>query len=88
MRKERGKRGSERPRPRPGRGRSEVLYGRNPVREALRAGRRRVHGVWATSGAAREPWLAGALVDLVGQEEVAERAGSEAHQGVFAAVDP
>ena len=34
-----------------------VLYGRNPVREALRAGRRRVHRVWATGGAAREPWL-------------------------------
>ena len=30
--------------------RGEVLYGRNPVREALRAGRRRVHRVWATAG--------------------------------------
>ncbi|HEV7882843.1 MAG TPA: RNA methyltransferase substrate-binding domain-containing protein, partial [Solirubrobacteraceae bacterium] len=34
-----------------------ILYGRNPVREALRAGRRRIEGIWATERAAREPWL-------------------------------
>ena len=41
-----------------------VLYGRNPVHEALRAGRRRVHEVWATTGAQREDWLAGQRVQL------------------------
>ena len=42
------------------RARAVILYGRNPVREALR-GRRRARAsreLWATSGAAREPWLA------------------------------
>ena len=67
-----------------------VLYGRNAVEEALRAGRRRVHRVHATSGAAREPWLRnpGVPVAVVDAEEVARRAGSEGHQGVAAEVDP
>jgi 23S rRNA (guanosine2251-2'-O)-methyltransferase len=68
--------------------RRDVLYGRNPVREALRAGRRRVHRVWATVGAAREPWLADAGVEVVAPGEVAARCGSEAHQGVCAEADP
>jgi 23S rRNA (guanosine2251-2'-O)-methyltransferase len=60
------------------------------VHEALRAGRRRVHGVWATTGSAREAWLRDARVpvDVVDAEEVARRAGSDAHQGVVASVDP
>jgi 23S rRNA (guanosine2251-2'-O)-methyltransferase len=66
----------------------EVLYGRNPVREALRAGRREVHRIWATSGAAREPWLAGRQVEVVAAEEVGERAGTDAHQGLCALVAP
>ncbi|MBI5107074.1 MAG: 23S rRNA (guanosine(2251)-2'-O)-methyltransferase RlmB [Solirubrobacterales bacterium] len=66
----------------------QVLYGRNPVHEALRAGRRRVHRVWATKGAAREPWLEGVRVEVVPPPEVAERAGSESHQGIAAEVDP
>jgi 23S rRNA (guanosine2251-2'-O)-methyltransferase len=67
-----------------------TLYGRNAVEEALRAGRRRVHRIWATQGAAREPWLASARVrvDLAGVDEIAARAGSDAHQGVCAEVDP
>ena len=44
-----------------------IVYGRNPVREALR-GRRRVQRVWATERAAREVWLGGV--------EVAERGGA------------
>jgi 23S rRNA (guanosine2251-2'-O)-methyltransferase len=63
-----------------------VVYGRNAVREALR-GRRRVHRVWATEGAAREGW-AGAPVSVVAAEEVAARCGSDAHQGVCAEVEP
>ena len=77
------------PRGRPDRGpRQDVLYGRNPIHEALRAGRRRVHRVRATPGAAKEPWLRGVSVDAATPEELAERAGSDAHQGLVAAVDP
>ena len=53
----------------------QVLYGRNPVEEALRARRRPVHRVWATSGAAREPFLAGVRVEVVEPGEVARRCG-------------
>jgi 23S rRNA (guanosine2251-2'-O)-methyltransferase len=63
-----------------------VVYGRNPVREALR-GRRRVHRVWATQAAAREGW-APAPVTVAPAEEIARRSGSDAHQGVCALVDP
>ncbi len=63
-----------------------VVYGRNVVREALR-GRRRVHRVWATEAAAREGWTP-APVTIVRAEEVERRAGSDAHQGVCALVDP
>jgi 23S rRNA (guanosine2251-2'-O)-methyltransferase len=66
-----------------------ILYGRNPVREALR-GRRSgsVGEVWATAGAAREPWLRGARVRTVAAEEIASRCGSEAHQGLCAEAGP
>jgi 23S rRNA (guanosine2251-2'-O)-methyltransferase len=64
---------------------SMVIYGRNPVREALR-GRRRVRRVWATRQAASEGWDP-APVTVVSAEEVAQRAGAEAHQGVCALVD-
>jgi 23S rRNA (guanosine2251-2'-O)-methyltransferase len=67
-----------------------TLYGRNAVEEALRARRRRVHRIWATEGAAREPWLAGARVttELTTTDEIARRAGTDAHQGVCAEVEP
>jgi 23S rRNA (guanosine2251-2'-O)-methyltransferase len=68
--------------------RADVLYGRNPVHEALRAARRPVRRVWATAGAAREPWLAGRDVVVTGADEVAERCGSDAHQGVCAEAGP
>jgi 23S rRNA (guanosine2251-2'-O)-methyltransferase len=65
-----------------------VLYGRNPIREALRAGRRPVHRVWATRGAAAEPWLRDVEVLEARPDEIAARAGSEAHQGLCAEVGP
>jgi 23S rRNA (guanosine2251-2'-O)-methyltransferase len=68
--------------------RGDVLYGRNPVREALRAGRRRVHRVFATPAAAREPWLAGVDVEIADAGAIAERCGSDAHQGICADADP
>lgn len=62
-----------------------IIYGRNPVREALR-GRRRVIQVWAAANAAREPWLKGARVHPASGEEIAQRCASAAHQGVCAEV--
>jgi 23S rRNA (guanosine2251-2'-O)-methyltransferase len=69
------------------RGRGEVLYGRNPVHEALR-GRRGVREVWATARAAKEPWLGGVEVHLAGTEQLAALSGSPDHQGVCARADP
>jgi 23S rRNA (guanosine2251-2'-O)-methyltransferase len=65
-----------------------IVYGRNPVREALR-GPRRVLRVWASPGAAREDWLAGARVEVVRDaDELSRRCGSDAHQGICADVSP
>ena len=64
-----------------------ILYGRNPVREALRARRRRVERVWATQRAAgREPWLREAGAQIASAEEIERRSGSPDHQGVCAQV--
>jgi 23S rRNA (guanosine2251-2'-O)-methyltransferase len=62
-----------------------ILYGRNPVQEALRG--RRAHSiseVWATAGAAPEPWLKDVKVKVCGIEDIERRCGSSAHQGVCA----
>jgi 23S rRNA (guanosine2251-2'-O)-methyltransferase len=65
-----------------------ILYGRNPVREALRGRRRHAVGeVWATAGVAREPWLQGVHVRSASTEEVERRCGSPAHQGICAEAD-
>jgi 23S rRNA (guanosine2251-2'-O)-methyltransferase len=67
--------------------RTMVIYGRNPVREALR-GRRRVLRVWATGSALKEPWLqqSGVPVQLAAAEEIEHRCGSPDHQGICAEV--
>jgi 23S rRNA (guanosine2251-2'-O)-methyltransferase len=65
-----------------------IIYGRNPVREALR-GPRPVTRVWATHNAAREPWLAGGpRPAIVSSEEIERLCGATAHQGVCAEVGP
>jgi len=64
-----------------------IVYGRNPVREALR-GPRTVNRVWATKNAAREPWLTGAPLELATAEEIERRGGSPAHQGICADAGP
>jgi 23S rRNA (guanosine2251-2'-O)-methyltransferase len=56
-----------------------IVYGRNPVREALR-GRREVTRVWATAQ------LEDATVDLVSESELENLCGSPDHQGVCAEV--
>ncbi len=62
-----------------------IVYGRNPVLEALR-GRRAtaVKDVWATASTAREPWLAPLEPRIASAEEIERRCGSSAHQGVCA----
>ena len=62
-----------------------IVYGRNPVREALR-GRREVRQVWATGGAASEEWLAGVSVERADDEEIEHLCGSPDHQGICADV--
>jgi 23S rRNA (guanosine2251-2'-O)-methyltransferase len=64
-----------------------ILYGRNPVREALR-GRRRVRRVWAAGRAAGEDWLREVGAQRADADELASLCGSDDHQGVCAEVDP
>ena len=64
-----------------------IVYGRNPVREALR-GRRRVQRVFATDRAAREVWLGGMETVIAEAWEIEERCGSPDHQGICAEVGP
>jgi 23S rRNA (guanosine2251-2'-O)-methyltransferase len=72
----------------PSRPPGDILYGRNPIREALRAGRREVKRVWATTSAAREPWLEGVLIEPADGDWITQRAGTDAHQGLCADVGP
>ena len=68
----------------------EQVYGRRPVREALR-GRREVLELWATERAlAAEPWLRenGKRVQVKQERELSEAAGTRDHQGVVAWVEP
>ena len=69
----------------------EHVYGRRPVREALR-GRREVAEVWATERALKaEGWLrerSGPRVHLKLERELSEAAGTRDHQGVLAFCEP
>ena len=64
-----------------------IIYGRNAVFEALR-GPREVRQVWASRGAAREPWLLAAAVRVqeATPEQIETRCGSDGHQGICAEV--
>jgi 23S rRNA (guanosine2251-2'-O)-methyltransferase len=66
-----------------------IVYGRNPVREAIR-GPRTVSRVWATANARREPWLAGIgrITSAASAEELERICGSAEHQGVCAETSP
>ena len=69
---------------------SELVYGRRPVREAIR-GPREVRELWATERALRaEPWLRDAGVRVQGKPErdLNAEAGTTDHQGVLARVEP
>lgn len=66
-----------------------ILYGRNPVREALR-GPRKVSRIWLTQASGKESWLTELAGDVpkdrASAEELAALAGSPDHQGVAAEV--
>lgn len=59
-----------------------ILYGRNPVREAVQ-GPRRVERIWATKGAARDEAWAG-KAQIASDDELTALCGSADHQGVCA----
>jgi 23S rRNA (guanosine2251-2'-O)-methyltransferase len=67
----------------------DVVYGRNPVREALR-GRRAVLELWASERAASTlEWLdEGPRCKVKRERELTEAAGSADHQGVVAWCEP
>jgi 23S rRNA (guanosine2251-2'-O)-methyltransferase len=64
-----------------------IVYGRNPVREAIR-GPRAVKRVWAGKNALREPWLGPlrTITTAADPDELERLCGSDAHQGVCADV--
>ncbi len=66
-----------------------ILYGRNPVREALR-GPRTVSRVWATQAAEKEAWLreltAGIEISRAQGDELESLSGTPDHQGIVAEV--
>jgi 23S rRNA (guanosine2251-2'-O)-methyltransferase len=70
----------------------EVVYGRRPVREVLRAGRRKVLELLVTERAlAAEPWLreeSGLRVQMRPEAALTAAAGSRDHQGVVAFCEP
>ncbi len=70
----------------------ELVYGRRPVREVLRAGRRQVLELLATERAlTAEPWLreeSGLRVQARPESALTAAAGSRDHQGVVAFCEP
>jgi 23S rRNA (guanosine2251-2'-O)-methyltransferase len=70
----------------------ELVYGRRPVREVLRAGRRQVLELLATERAlTAEPWLreeSGLRVQVRPESALTAAAGSRDHQGVVAFCEP
>jgi 23S rRNA (guanosine2251-2'-O)-methyltransferase len=67
----------------------QLLYGRNAVHETLRADRRTVRAIWATSAtASAEKWLEDQDVRPAESDALTALCGSPDHQGVVAAVDP
>lgn len=64
-----------------------IVYGRNPVREALR-GPRQVRRVWATAAAATEGWPSSVALEQADAAEIERICGSPEHQGVCAEAGP
>ena len=70
----------------------EQVYGRRPVREALRGANREVLELWATERAVKgEPWLRELerpRVQVKLERDLSEEAGTRDHQGVLAWCEP
>ncbi|MGH3035787.1 MAG: TrmH family RNA methyltransferase, partial [Gaiellaceae bacterium] len=70
----------------------ELVYGRRPVREVLRAGRRQILELLVTERAlAAEPWLrevAGLRLQVHREGGLTEAAQTRDHQGVVAFCEP
>jgi 23S rRNA (guanosine2251-2'-O)-methyltransferase len=70
----------------------ELVYGRQPVREVLRAGKRQILELLVTERAlASEPWLRevpGLRLQIVPERRLNEAAGTTQHQGVAAFCEP
>jgi 23S rRNA (guanosine2251-2'-O)-methyltransferase len=70
----------------------ELVYGRRPVREVLRAGKRQILELLATERAlAAEPWLrevAGLRLQVHREGRLTEAAQTREHQGVVAFCEP
>ena len=75
---------------------NEIIYGLNPVLEALRAGKRRCHGIFIAAGrreadarlVEEEAARRRIPVKALPREEIAQMAGAKTHQGVVAKIDP
>ena len=70
----------------------ELVYGRQPVREVLRAGKRQILELLVTERAlGAEPWLrevSGLRVQVHREGRLTETAGTREHQGVVAFCEP
>jgi 23S rRNA (guanosine2251-2'-O)-methyltransferase len=70
----------------------ELVYGRQPVREVVRAGKRQILELVVTERAlAAEPWLrevAGLRVQIAPERRLNEAASTSEHQGVVAFCEP
>jgi 23S rRNA (guanosine2251-2'-O)-methyltransferase len=70
----------------------EQVYGRRPVREVLRAGKREILELWATERAVKaEAWLRELeqpRVQVKLERELSDAAGTRDHQGVLAWCEP
>jgi 23S rRNA (guanosine2251-2'-O)-methyltransferase len=70
----------------------ELVYGRRPVREVLRAGRRQILELLVTEPAlAAEPWLRdvpGLRLQIAQERRLSDAAGTREHQGVVAFCEP
>jgi 23S rRNA (guanosine2251-2'-O)-methyltransferase len=70
----------------------ELVYGRQPVREVVRAGKRQLLELLVTERAlAAEPWLRelpGLRLQVVPERRLNEAAGTTEHQGVVAFCEP
>jgi 23S rRNA (guanosine2251-2'-O)-methyltransferase len=70
----------------------ELVYGRQPVREVLRAGKRQILELLVTERAlGAEPWLrevSGLRVQVQREGRLTETAGTREHQGVVAFCEP